>query len=213
MALLDNGAQINTIMPNCVKDHSLEMGLITDLVGTRVACVGLGYAYTHPTISHIMNVMKEREIDALAMPWANARVADLLSMHRATATLLEDQTSKSANPNGYNEVVYTRNMDTIEAFSSQVISIKAEKAYTGQCIKIMIQALWTEEGTLSQGLTIQNAYTELWKGSKYVVMVVRNSMAYPQMLQKKVLVARAVAATTVPETPLEIRVQEGDDGP
>ena len=31
-------------------------------------------------------------------------------------------------------------------------------------------------------------------------------MAYPQMLQKKALVARAVAATVVPETLLEIRV-------
>ena len=60
---------------------------------------------------------------------------------------------------------------------------------------------------------IQNAYTELWKGSKYVVMVVRNSMAYPQMLQKKAPVARAVAVTAVLETPLEIRVQEEEDGP
>ena len=46
MALLDNGMQINTIMPNYVKNHSLEMGLITDLIGTRVACMGLGNAYT-----------------------------------------------------------------------------------------------------------------------------------------------------------------------
>ena len=30
-----------------------------------------------PTISCIVNVMKVREIDALAMPWANARVAHL----------------------------------------------------------------------------------------------------------------------------------------
>ena len=48
MALLDNGMQINTIMPNYVKNHSLEMGLITDLIGTRVTCMGLGNAYTHP---------------------------------------------------------------------------------------------------------------------------------------------------------------------
>ena len=27
-----------------------------------------------PTISHVINVIKEREIDALAMSWANARV-------------------------------------------------------------------------------------------------------------------------------------------
>ena len=38
-----------------------------------------------PTISCIVNVMMEKEIDALAMPWANARVAHLLSVHRMTA--------------------------------------------------------------------------------------------------------------------------------
>ena len=32
-----------------------------------------------PTISHVVNVMKGREIDALATPWVNARVAHLLS--------------------------------------------------------------------------------------------------------------------------------------
>ena len=45
MGLLDNGAQINTIMPKYVSDHSLQMGLITDLLGTKVSCVGLGNAY------------------------------------------------------------------------------------------------------------------------------------------------------------------------
>ena len=99
-----------------------------------------------------------------------------------------------------------KNAETIGAFSSQVISIKVEKAYTGECINVMFQAMPTKDGTLPQGLTIQNAYTELWKGSKYVVMMVRNSTAYPQVLQKKAPVARAVAATIVPETPLEIRV-------
>ena len=47
-ALLDNGVQINTITPNYVKNHSLEMGQITDLIGAKVACVGLGNAYTQP---------------------------------------------------------------------------------------------------------------------------------------------------------------------
>ena len=62
------------------------------------------------------------------------------------------------------------------------------------------------------GLTVQNAYTELWKGSKYVIVMVRNSTAYPQTLWKKAPVARAVAATVVPETPPEIRVWVGEDG-
>ena len=172
MALLDNGVQINDIMPDYVKNHSLEMRPITNLIGTRVACMGLGNAYTQllgyiivwvqvdgvqgydedqidlvvldvskfsewipvilgtPTISCIINVMKEREIDALAMPWVDARVADLLSVHRAVATVVDDKTTESANPNGYNEVVITRNTETIDVFSSCVISIKAEKTYT-----------------------------------------------------------------------------------
>ena len=46
MALLDNGAQVNTIMPRYVHEHSLEMGPITDLMGSKAACVGLGNAYT-----------------------------------------------------------------------------------------------------------------------------------------------------------------------
>ena len=34
-----------------------------------------------PTISNIMNVMKEKAIDALMTPWASARVAHLSSVH------------------------------------------------------------------------------------------------------------------------------------
>ena len=113
MALLDNGTQVNTIMPRYVNEHSLQVGPITDLMGPKVACMGLGNAYTRP-LSYVVirvqvdgvwgydedqialvipdfsnfatrvpiilgmptidcvNIMKEAEMDALAMPWANA---------------------------------------------------------------------------------------------------------------------------------------------
>ena len=48
MALLDDGAQVNTIMPRYVRDDSLQVGPITDLMGSKVTCVGLGNAYTRP---------------------------------------------------------------------------------------------------------------------------------------------------------------------
>ena len=48
MDVLDNGGQINTIMPKHVSDHSLQMGPITNLLGAKVACIGLGNAYTRP---------------------------------------------------------------------------------------------------------------------------------------------------------------------
>ena len=48
MALLDNGAQVNTITLRYINEHSLQAGLITDLMGSKVTCVGLGNAYTRP---------------------------------------------------------------------------------------------------------------------------------------------------------------------
>ena len=124
MALLDNGAQVNTITPRYVKEHSLPMGAITNLMGSKVTCVGLGNAYTRPlgyvviwvqvdgvqgydedqialiildfsnfairvpiilgtpTIGWVINVMREAEMDTLAMPWVNARAAHLLAIRR-----------------------------------------------------------------------------------------------------------------------------------
>ena len=208
MAFLDNSTQINTIMPKYVSDHSLQMGLITIVLGAKVACVGLGNAYMRPlgyiiirvpvdgvqgydenqialviphlsnfaaqipvilgtpTISHVINVMKETEMDALATPWVNARVAHLLSVCRITAVKIGDGIEGGSSLDDYDQVMFTQNVDTIEAFSSHMVLVKVEKAYTGGCINIMTQALWTEDGSLPQGLTIQNIYTELRQGSK-----------------------------------------------
>ena len=123
MALLDNCTQVNTITLRYVNEHSLQVGPMTDLMGSKVACVGLGNAYTRPlgytviwvqmdrvqgydedqialvildfsnfatrvpvilvmpTIGHVVNVMRKAEMDALAMPWANARAAHLLTVN------------------------------------------------------------------------------------------------------------------------------------
>ena len=132
MALLDNGAQVNTITLRYVNKHSLQMRPITDLMGSKVACMGLGNAYTRPlgyvviwvqvdgvqgydedqialvildfsnfairvpvilgmpTIDCVVNVMREAEMDALAMPWVNARAANLLVVHRMMPMEVDD---------------------------------------------------------------------------------------------------------------------------
>ena len=171
-------------MPKYVSDHSLQVGPITDLLGAKVTCIGLGNAYTRllgyvviwvqvdgvqgydedqialviPDISnfaarcpcyfgdsyhqlHVVNVMKEKEIDTLAMPWANARVAHLLLVCRMTAVKVGDGTVEECSPDDYDQVMFTQNVETIEAFSSCVVPVKAEKAYTGGCINVMAQAL------------------------------------------------------------------------
>ena len=35
-------------MPRYVSNHSLQVGLITNLLGAKVVCMGLGNAYTRP---------------------------------------------------------------------------------------------------------------------------------------------------------------------
>ena len=63
----------------------------------------------------------------------------------------------------------------------------------------MAQALCVKDGSLPQGLTVQNTYTELCNCSKVVAVVVRNRTTYPQTLGKSTPVARAVTVTWILE--------------
>ena len=67
----------------------------------------------------------------------------------------------------------------------------------------MTQALCVGEGSLLQGLTIQNAYTKIHSGSKSVTIMVRNGMAYPKTLKKKIPTARVVAVNHMSETQMQ----------
>ena len=208
MALLDNSAQVTTITLRYVSEHSLQVGPITDLMGSKVACMGLGNAYTRPlgyvviqaqvdrvwgynedqialvildfsnfatrvpvilgmsTIGWVVNVVREVEMDALAMPWANARVADLLAVCRMTPVEVGDNQEGKFDPNDDDPLMYTQRAETLEPFSSHIIPVKTGKAYLGEHINIMVQALQTQDGTLPPSLTLQNTYTKLRKGSK-----------------------------------------------
>ena len=96
------------------------------------------------------------------------------------AVKVGDGIAEESSSDDYDQVMFTQNVKTIEAFSSHMVLVKAGRAYTGDHINIMVQALWIEDSSLLQGLTIQNVYTELRQGSKMAVVVVRNSMAYPK---------------------------------
>ena len=249
MALLDNSTQVNTITLRYVSDHSLEVGPITDLMGSKVTCVELGNVYTRllgyvviqvqvdgvqgydedqialvildfsnfaarvpvilgmPTISQVVNVMREAEMDALAMPWANARVAHLLLVHRMMPIEVGNSQEEKFDVNDDVPLMYTQKAETMEPFSSHIVPVKTGKAYVGECINVMVQSLQTQDGSLPQGLTVQNTYTELRKGSKKAVVVVQNNTASQKTLWKKTPMARVVAALPVPEPPESEKLQ------
>ena len=147
-------------------------------------------------------------MDALATPWVNARVAHLLSVCRMMTIGVGNGQEEKLDVNDYDSLMYTQKAETIEPFSSHIVSVKTGKAYVGECINIMVQALWTQDGSLPQGLTMQNTYTELRKGSKKAVVVVQNNITYPQTLWKKTPMARVVVAWPVPEPPKGEQLEE-----
>ena len=86
-------------------------------------------------------MMKEAEVDALAMPWVNARVVHLLLVCRMMTVEVGDGLKEEPDTGGYDQLMCTQNAETIEPFLSHVVPVKAGRAYTGECSNIMVQAL------------------------------------------------------------------------
>ena len=128
-----------------------------------------------------------------------------------TPVEVEDNQEERYDMDEEKPLMYTQKAETLEPFSSHIIPIKTVKAYLGEHINVMVQALHAQDGTLPPGLTVQNTYTELRKGSMKAIVVVWNNTTYPQTLQKKTPVARAVPALPVPEPPESKRLQARDD--
>ena len=150
-------------------------------------------------------------MDALAMPWVNARVAHLLAVRRMTPVEVGGDWEEGCETDQDSPLMHTQKVETLEPFSSHVIPVRMMEAYLGEHLNIMVQALHAQDGTLPPGITMQNMYTELRKGSKKAVVVVQNNTAYPQTLWKKTPVARAMAMQLVPDTPQPGSLQVQDE--
>ena len=150
-------------------------------------------------------------MDALAMLWANARAAYLLAVQRMAPVEVGNGQEEGYDMDEDTPLMYTQKVETLEPFSSHVIPMKTTKAYLGEHINVMVQALHAQDGTLLPGLTVRNMYTELRKGSKKAVVVVQNNTTYPQTLWKRTFVASVVSMLPVPEPPKPNSSQIKDD--
>ena len=143
-------------------------------MGSKVACIGLGNAYTKllgyitiwvqvdgiwgydedqialiildfsnfavrvpvilgtPTIGRVVNVMREVEMDALTMPWANARAAHLLAIRRMSPVKVGNDSEEGYNTSQDGFVMHTQKVETLEPFSSHVIPVKTMEAHLGE---------------------------------------------------------------------------------
>ena len=150
-------------------------------------------------------------MDALATLWANARAAHLLAIRRMTPVEVGGDWKEECKTDQDSPLMYTQKVEILEPFSSHVIPVRMMEAYLGEHLNVMVQALHAQDGTLPPGITVQNTYIKLRKGSKKVVIVVQNNTAYPQTLWKKTPVARAVAMQLVPNIPKPGSLQVQDE--
>ena len=77
-----------------------------------------------PTISQVINVMTDVEVDALTMPWVNARVVHLLSVHRMMTMEEGDGLKEELDPDSYDKLMYTQTTEAIVPFSSHIVPVK-----------------------------------------------------------------------------------------
>ena len=145
------------------------------------------------------------------MPWPNARAAHLLAVRRIMPVEVGNDQEEEYNIDRDSLFMYTQIVETLEPLSSHVVPVKTAKGYLGERLSVMVQALYAQDGTLLPGLTVQNTYTELRKGSKKAVVVVQNNTTYPQTLRKKTPIARAISVLPVPEPPKPESLQMKDD--
>ena len=131
-------------------------------------------------------------MDALAMPWVNARAAHLLAIRRMAPIKVKSDCDGGCITRQDGFMMSTQKVETLQPFSSHVVPVKMMETHAGERMNVMVQALHIQDGTLLPGLTMQNMYTKLRKGGKKAVVVVQNHTAYPQTLQKKTPVARAI---------------------
>ena len=160
------------------------------------------------TISRLINVIHESEIDNLAMPWWTVRLVQLLSCRLGTVvpgpegveTPEEGACGGSPEVN-IDELVTVRESVHLGPFQTEIIEGHV-KPLLGSTSYVMITPLKVEgrqheTKLLPLGLHVLHAYTHLKNGSGRVSLVVRNVSDSQIFLKKGVPVARVVSAMLV----------------
>ena len=93
-------------------------------------------------------MIREEEMDTLAMPWANARVAHLLVVRRMMPVEVGDDQEEEYNTDKDSLLMYTQKAETLEPFFSHVVPIKTTKVYLGESLNVMVHALYAQDGIL-----------------------------------------------------------------
>ena len=170
------------------------------------------------TIGQIINIIWESEINHLSMPWAMARMVQLLSCQKSTAVLTlgsaEAQTEGASG--GPQEVDMDELVTVIESVHLGLLQTEIIEGWVkpllGDTVHIMITPLraegqpW-EARPLPPGLHVRHAYMHLMNSSSKVSLMVRNISNSHIFLKKGVPVVQVMSASLVPATELLLEME------
>ena len=167
------------------------------------------------TIGWIINVIRESEIDHLSMPWATARMAQLLSCQKSMAVSTPGSAGEAQSEGAsggpqevdMDELVTVRESIQPGPFQTKIMEGQIKPLFRDTA-HVMITPLKEGEGQswearpLPPGLHILHAYTHLNNSSGRVSLVVRNMSDSHIFLTKGVPVVQVMSASMVPPTEL-----------
>ena len=166
------------------------------------------------TIGRVINIMWESEIDRLSMPWATARMAQLLSCWESMAVFTPGNVGEAQSEGAsggpqevdVDELVTVRESVCLGPFQTEIIEGQVRPLF-GDTAHMMITPLNVGEGQLWEarpllpGLHVLHAYMRLKNGSGRVSLMVRN-MSDSHIFLKGVPVARVMMVS--PMLPTEL---------
>ena len=97
-----------------------------------------------------------------------------------------------------NKVVTTTSKEVIPPFGSVIIKAKTQLMLMGYKMHVMTHGLEKRPSELPLGIEVQNTYTTLKDGSKYIAVILRNVTNEWVKVKWGIPVARVVAANAIP---------------
>ena len=139
-----------------------------------------------PTINHIINVIKESEINELSFSLNGSRIAHLLACWQAELLIPKEMaTNLAVDPTDLSEVAKTIKKEEVDAFSSKLIHSWMKTLLLGNNMHVMTQSLKGGDGSqLPPGFSVVSTYTKVISGNKWVMVVVKTWWPPPSLLPR-----------------------------
>ena len=153
------------------------------------------------TLYRVMEVIKEREISKLAVPWSLSRISWLMRdvTARLSQVVINNVANKPILPLDVDKVVRMASKCTVPLFGHKVLHGKVNLVLHGCRLNVMTHGLEKRSPSLPLGIDVQTAYATLANGSHRVPVILRNNTQDWLEIKKSIPIARMVTANAIPK--------------